>query len=67
MFSARCNNCHSLLFDVPNFGGLGKPSPVVITCRGCGAKYTVAQTENGDIIGYRYGNKRSKLKLEKHD
>lgn len=67
MFSARCKDCHSLLFDVPDFGGFGKPSPVVITCRGCGEKYTITETEEGDIIGYRYGKKRSKLKLVQHD
>ena len=67
MFEARCNNCGSLLFDVPNFGGFNKPSPVVITCRSCGRKYTIIKTADGDIIAYRYGNKKSKLKLVEHD
>lgn len=67
MFSARCGKCRSLLFDVPNFQGFNKPSPKVITCRGCGRQYTVVETADGDIIGYRYGNKKSKLKVEQHD
>lgn len=67
MFFARCPKDQVLLFDVPNFGGFNKPKPVVITCRSCKRKYTITETEDGDIIGYRYGNKKSKLKIVQHD
>ncbi len=52
MIKALCAkpNCRSLLFDTKNFKGFNKPSPVDITCRGCGTEYRVKSTKGRKVI-----------------
>jgi len=63
-YSARCNKCKTLLFEVTNFEAFRKPSPVIMTCRGgCGSRFSIRPAAGGGLNVTQYGNKKKKLEV----
>jgi len=63
-YSARCNKCQSLLFEVPNFEAFHNKIPVILSCPGgCGSRFTIRPAAKAGIAVTPYGRKKTKIKV----